>query len=97
MSFLSKGTQIIKVEYRGYIFCRLKCFVLKSWTANYFLFSVILLEVAFPMKVLVLYSIIQYSIFYFFFIFIFLIFFIIIFFYIALFLSLFNSALHLLL
>lgn len=50
MSFLSKGTQIIKVEYRGYIFCRLKCFVLKSWTANYFLFSVILLEVAFPMK-----------------------------------------------
>ena len=50
MSFLSKGTQIIKVEYRGYIFCRLKCFVLKSWTANYFLFYVILLEVAFPMK-----------------------------------------------
>ena len=94
MSFLSKGTQIIKVEYRGYIFCRLKCFVLKSWTANYFLFSVILLEVAFPMKSA---GFIQYyTVQYFFFIFYFY-FFIIIFFYIALFLSLFNSALHLLL
>ena len=80
MSFLSKGTQIIKVEYRGYIFCRLKCFVLKSWTANYFLFSVILLEVAFPMKSagFIQYYTVQY--FLFFFIFIFLIFFIIIFF-----------------
>ena len=92
MSFLSKGTQIIKVEYRGYIFCRLKCFVLKSWTANYFLFSVILLEVAFPMKSA---GFIQYYTVQYFFLFIF--FFIIIFFYIALFLSLFNSALHLLL
>ena len=93
MSFLSKGTQIIKVEYRGYIFCRLKCFVLKSWTANYFLFSVILLEVAFPMKSagFIQYYTVQYFFFYLF------IFFIIIFFYIALFLSLFNSALHLLL
>ena len=80
MSFLSKGTQIIKVEYRGYIFCRLKCFVLKSWTANYFLFSVILLEVAFPMKSA---GFIQcYTVQYFFFIFYFyfFIFFIIIFF-----------------
>ena len=94
MSFLSKGTQIIKVEYRGYIFCRLKCFVLKSWTANYFLFSVILLEVAFPMKSA---GFIQYYTVQYFFLFIFFIFFIIIFFYIALFLSLFNSALHLLL
>ena len=93
MSFLSKGTQIIKVEYRGYIFCRLKCFVLESWTANYFLFSVILLEVAFPMKSA---GFIQYyTVQYFFFIFLF--FFYYYFFYIALFLSLFNSALHLLL
>ena len=93
MSFLSKGTQIIKVEYRGYIFCRLKCFVLKSWTTNHFLCSVILLEVAFPMKSagFIQYYTVQYFFFYFF------IFFIIIFFYIALFLSLFNRALHLLL
>ena len=94
MSFLSKGTQIIKVEYRGYIFCRLKCFVLKSWTANYFLFSVILLEVAFPMKSA---GFIQYYTVQYFFLFFIFIFFIIIFFYIALFLSLFNRALHLLL
>ena len=67
MSFLSKGTQIIKVEYRGYIFCRLKCFVLKSWTANYFLFSVILLEVAFPMKSagFIQYYTVQYFLFFF--------------------------------
>ena len=69
MSFLSKGTQIIKVEYRGYIFCRLKCFVLKSWTANYFLFSVILLEVAFPMKSagFIQYYTVQYFLFFFYF------------------------------
>ena len=96
MSFLSKGTQIIKVEYRGYIFCRLKCFVLKSWTANYFLFSVILLEVAFPMKSagFIQYYTVQY---FFLFFFNFFNFFYYYFFYIALFLSLFNSALHLLL
>ena len=79
MSFLSKGTQIIKVEYRGYIFCRLKCFVLKSWTANYFLFSVILLEVAFPMKSagFIQYYTVQYFffIFYFYFLFFLLLFF----------------------
>ena len=69
MSFLSKGTQIIKVEYRGYIFCRPKCFVLKSWTANYFLFSVILLEVAFPMKSagFIQYYTVQYFLFFFYF------------------------------
>ena len=69
MSFLSNGTQIIKVEYRGYIFCRLKCFVLKSWTANYFLFSVILLEVAFPMKSagFIQYYTVQYFLFFFYF------------------------------
>ena len=69
MSFLSKGTQIIKVEYRGYILCRLKCFVLKSWTANYFLFSVILLEVAFPMKSagFIQYYTVQYFLFFFYF------------------------------
>ena len=96
MSFLSKGTQIIKVEYRGYIFCRLKCFVLKSWTANYFLFSVILLEVAFPMKSagFIQYYTVQYFFLFFFYFFYFFYYY---FFYIALFLSLFNSALHLLL
>ena len=77
MSFLSKGTQIIKVEYRGYIFCRLKCFVLKSWTANYFLFSVILLEVAFPMKSagFIQYYTVQYFFFNFYFLFFLLLFF----------------------